>query len=448
MKTLKHLAALPLFLAALFAGQHEGESRGGLARETGVAQAAPVAFVPSPAQLNRWRTRKILDIWSEVHFGDPLPSVTDVEAFLSSGNWQAFDPDASAQTYFISGTPTLQPSPTGVLLTGRGGNYWLHCTVVLLSPDLVLTAKHCVKGLSGDTAPRIFFPWEGIRKVEPGAVYPFCQMTTADCTKNEHDLALIRLLRPYHFIPEAALDSPSGSVSGALAQGFGDSNFVLADRGLLLAGRLQTSPCKCGSGDAIESRHLCAPIDYRAMNEDPDHYMALGGHSGGPLLTAEAPHFTIIGIASAMSHGCRSHGVAENRYVNLRWDTYRTWLNDHLDGPSSADPNRTIYQPLVAVPAAHSGKTPSEGYPFLVPPNTESVIINLNHEINGYRPDPVADLELVMPAELESTCERHYGVESCIVSKPPSGAYNVFIKRIRGEAGYQLSILAVKVVTG
>ncbi|MGB5248536.1 MAG: trypsin-like serine protease [Gammaproteobacteria bacterium] len=139
------------------------------------------------------------------------------------------------------------------------------CSLVLVAPDVVVTAAHCVENPNKDYW--VFLPGAGLTRVAPGGVTRFCD-GKADCDPVTGDLASLRLserLRGIEPIPRSTRLPPTGRMVG-----YGDSNPSLPDNGIL---KQATVPI-----DGCEPQTLC----YRFDRDSP---AACNHDSGGPMLS-------------------------------------------------------------------------------------------------------------------------------------------------------------------
>jgi hypothetical protein len=411
----------------------------------GSATAEPADYSLSSEALEKWRETKYRSIWKELHFNDPPLSDSELRLLLNNGDASGVDPEASPTSFFLSGMPSLEPSPTGLLLAGSGEYYWPHCTVVLTRPNLVLTARHCVESLPDRTNFKVFFPREGFRDTDESGIRVYCAKGDGSCSSRFDDLAAIRLSDPYSFIPLASEPGYSGALSGVLAkaQGFGDSNLILADRGILKAGRTEISNCTCGHGYFEGSGHICTRIDYGTTDHRPGYYVPYGGGSGGPLFMQSRSGFRLIGIASRLSRDCVDASSQEGRYIDLRLPRYKAWLSEVFCDKSCSDASVNTIHELLNVPIGHSDQVKADQRSITIPESTRELIITLNHELNGFSPNPGGNLDIDLPQSPDADCTRYHGVESCTVQNPAAGDYSIGVRRVRGTPAYQLTVVAI-----
>lgn len=435
------MAIATILLATLLAGNPDGEDRGKTADAAGAAFSGPAASVPSSSVSKAWRAEKIRSIWNELHFGEPPLPDTVLGEFLETGTWNTVDSGATPLDYVLSGNPVLVPAPTGMLLAGQDGLYWPHCTVVLTAPDRVVTARHCIDSLPDRSDLRIHFPWEGIRGVMHKGISVFPGEAGEDGRTERADLARIRLDRPYRFIP-LATPPATGAAENLVAQGFGNSNRVLTDRGLLLQGAVEPEACRCNgkTGSGV----LCFEVRFHPGGQQTGRFANFGGHSGGPMFDVSNGEFSLIGIASKLALGCGAGGTHEGRYVDLSNPRISDWLSRSFCTPPCRTAAEGALHVLLRIPYARTGPAGVDRHGVSIPAGTGQLIITLNHEIDGFRSRDGADLEITPPARLAGfECTRHYGVENCEVQNPAPGDYSIGIKRVSGNPAYQLTAVAV-----
>ena len=411
---------------------------------TASVDADPVAATPSGAVPDAWRTEKIKSIWQALHFSAPPLSTADAITIQQKGGWKEIDPVARASTYFISGRPTLARSPTGMLLVGRGSQYRPHCSVVLIRPDVVLTAAHCVDSRAKDAVLKVYFPFEGFRSSTVGGTEAFCDGRDEGLPSCTDDLAVIRLTEPYrHIIPARIAGTSISTADGVFsAQGFGTSNPILSDRGLLRTGLVEPGECNCGEPDTAMQHSVCFPVHNQRSNEPIEAFANFEGHSGGGMFIQSGSEPLLIGIASKLSRGCGISGAFEGRYVDLRDVRYAEWLASFFDDAQTSNSKREIKW-LLRKTYALPGSADASTYPVNIPQKTANLLVTLNHELNGFPPYPDEDLDVEMPESLTADCIRHNGAETCEVQNPPPGDYIIGIKAVRGNPAYQLTAVAI-----
>jgi hypothetical protein len=134
-------------------------------------------------------------------------------------------------------------------------------------------------------------------------------------------------------------------------------------------------------------------------------------------------------------------GAGEGRYVNVTDARYEEWLkNAYCDPTCPGEPNLALME-LIREPSGYLDESDAaEAYTFTVPESTSSLVVTLNHG-RGWFPSP-NDFDLELPAALSPTCVKFIEAEVCEVSTPPPGVYSTIVRKVNGEAYYQLSAVA------
>lgn len=223
------------------------------------------------------------------------------------------------------------------------------CGGSLIAAKWVLTAAHCVQGLTSTTLQRIRLvlgahEYNNSNEMGRQVFQAVRAIQHPDFVPNtfDNDLALVELNQPV--VQSAwvrALDRARNGRDDALWQsgqeavvsgwGFtseaGGTPAVLQEVALPI---VEQTECKSVFGDAITDNMLCAgPV---AGGKD-----ACRGDSGGPLMVAdEAGIFHLVGLVSWGS-GC----ARPNRFgVYTRLSHYETWIDDYINGDLSATPTK------------------------------------------------------------------------------------------------------------
>lgn len=350
--------------------------------------------------------------------------------------------DPPLWTDVVSGVPALRNSPTGMLLAGNDEGYWPHCSLVLTRPGVALTAAHCLAGRRGPYSLKTYFPREGFRSVvATERIFP-CAGGPGRC---EDSLALLRLDRAYRLVP-LAHQAPASSGrpgEGTTLQGFGVSNPLRSDNGLAHEGTATLDDCACAGSGAGVPGFLCFGFDLETPGGPGPTFINLQGDSGGAMFADSGAPYPLLGIAAGIDKACGRVGVMEARYFDTRKIPGAPELERAFCTADCAAAPRPEARVLLESPFGRVGSARSAQLPFRISETPEVLLINLNHEVLGFHPEPGGDLDLVPPAGLDAECERHVGVESCQISNPPPGAYSIGVERKSGNPAYQLTVVAI-----
>jgi hypothetical protein len=409
-------------------------------------EAAPISSHPGihgDSARARWQREKVLGLERALRGAQPpaLPAVWASDASGLPDLSQLFGPLVNRLYLVISGQPSLQRAPVGVLLTRNGKNWWPACSLVLTRPGTVLTARHCITSAVAPRDAIVFFPYEGVRQLSADGVHLPCDDAGSNCAA---DIVLLELERPYRLLPPARRNAAAIPLLGtsATALGFGASNPLLSDRGLMHRGRLVVEECLCKKREDASGRQVCFRVDYGPDAPSLWQFANFGGDSGGALFGGDGTSFELIGLSNGFDSGC-AKGLLEGRYVDVRAAAGLEVLDDFFCDEGCSMPNPVAHDVLLAVELAYVPESGEDRYPVRIGAGTTELLINLNHETAGFQPEAVTDLSIILPASLEGECSRYYGVESCRVSNPPPGAYSIDIRRESGNPAYQLTVIAI-----
>ena len=406
----------------------------------GAATAAPGPAISLNSSQARWHRLKIRAVWSETHPGESELSPADLDAIMAGDYDRLNDGSINHQKLVLSGIPDLRPTPAGMLLAGGIDGFWPHCSVVLASPDTVVTAAHCVRGLSPQTLFKVYFPYEGIRDVAIDGITQPCTDRASPCPD---DLAIIGLSAPYSFTPVAKQGAADLAVPGSAVRtlGFGVSSQILFDNGMLHEGRVVVGECSCGT--RTTDRVLCFSTRYGSGTPGPPQYANFSGDSGGPMFAEGAPGFSLVGIANGIETACGGAFILEGRYADTRKGISLPWLSQAFCNSDCAQRPEREFDVLLSLGLAYVDSKEDSKYRITVPERSARLLLTLNHELNGFHPEPGGDLDIEMPDSLEEVCTRYYGVETCEVQNPPPGDYIIGIKTVTGNPAYQLTAVAI-----
>lgn len=260
----------------------------------------------------------------------------------------------------------------------------------------------------------------------------------------QDDIVALRLAQPYRLIPVARRGEGTQAIRGmaATALGYGASNLLLSDRGLMHAGTLMLETCSCAESVNKPAASLCFHMDHGPSATSLWQFANFGGDSGCGLFSGDGSEHELIGLSSGFDRVCEEN-LIEGRFIDLR----ALAVHDSLDGVFCEEDCTRFpmlsHEVLVEVLLAYVSEEGADHHAATIHSGATELLVNLNHETGGFQPEPVTDLSIVMPATLEGECSRYYGVESCHVSNPPPGAYSIGIQRESGNPAYQLTVVAI-----
>jgi hypothetical protein len=311
---------------------------------------------------------------------------------------------------------------------GRCGMF-ATCSLVLVAPDVALTAAHCVENPDKDY--RIFLPGEGLIGVVSGGVDRFCD-GRQDCDPVAGDLASLRLTRPARGIAPARRSGTADSPG--LMVGFGDSDPTRADNGILRQASVPIEPCG--------PQTLC----YRFDQDSP---AACNHDSGGPLF---GPH-GLLGLARQTEAGCVA---GTGTYTDLTGSWLDRWWQARVGSrPGRADRSRIIMLEDCTAPECWlggSGRTLSFPFGLDVTAGTVQVTINyaLRTDLTGCEEAGKSacvvdyDLDLRPPAvgdDPACRCDNDFHqVSACRCDASAPGEWTAVVSSVINRGPFQLMV--------
>lgn len=312
--------------------------------------------------------------------------------------------------------------------SGRCGMF-ATCSLVLVAPDLVLTAAHCVEDPDKDY--RVFFPGEGLIRVVPDGVDRYCD-GRQDCDPVAGDLASLSLARPArNIVPAPRSGTPD---SPGLMVGFGDSDPTRADNGILRQASVPVEPCG--------PQTLC----YRFDQESP---AACNHDSGGPMFGPGG----LMGLARQTEAGCVA---GTGTYTDLTG----SWLDGWWRARVGSSPSNTARSPIVMLEdctapecwLSGSGRTLS--FPFQLDDTGGTVQATINYALRSDatgceeagRSTCVVDYDLDLrppPAgeDLGCRCDNDFHqVSACRCGASAPGQWAAVVRSVINRGPFQLMV--------
>lgn len=329
--------------------------------------------------------------------------------------------------------PARAHGPVGMLFSRSCPNQrcgmFATCTLVLVAPEVALTAAHCVEDPDKDY--RVFLPGEGLVRVAPGGVHRYCD-GRPDCDPVSGDLASLRLTRPVLGI-EPARRSRAVDATGLMV-GFGDSDPTRADNGVLR--QASVAVARCGP------QTLCYGFD----EESP---AACNHDSGGPMFGP----LGLLGLARQTEAGCVA---GTGTYTDLTGSWLDDWWRAQVGNRAgSGTTSRTVLLQDCTAPGCWGVEPGSAfSFPFELDHAAGALRVTLNYALRtdasgcdeAGRSACIVDYDLALRPPgggegLGCRCENEFNqVSACRCEASAPGEWSAVVRAKTNRGPFQLNV--------
>ena len=389
------------------------------------------------------------------------------EVMIVRGSPSISAPDAPGGTHYHSddtmeayvrgpgGVATVDYPSVGALLSRVGAEEVFMCTATLISPQVVLTAAHCLIGDNVGKPVAVFFQHAGR--------YAVVQETPrtpgySGLPYRLNDIAVLKLAEPVRTIRPAALSAsglPAGSIGTIVGYGLRDAldssgRYAgiagLQPEGLKLAASVETKDCR----DVPKLEYPEGRICWEYKGSGTYAASTCKGDSGGPLFVEPSPGAWFL--AGVTSFGLKPQGNSPlctpgSHPVDSDVSAHLKWIKQQLRElePSAATPMNKALQPVV-----NDGDrlAAARRYETLVPtlPAAASAVIEgqtglLVATSNGTMRRSAVQFVVTAPdgtVKCKETVNPPFA--SCIVADPPAGNWRF---ELTGATGQEIQYTVV-----
>jgi hypothetical protein len=388
---------------------------------------------------------------AEAPAGAPVAAAAPVHAALPSASRRGAPPEpavapAPRPPSIVNGRYTSDHPAVGALLRrARDGRWRLACSGTLVGCNTVLTAAHCVcpgddvacrsgVGLYDPGDLVFFLPHAGPFGLRSLAVHPRFQFPVGD-------VAVLGLAQPVTGVrPLALADRKLPPGSPGVIVGFGRSDGASFDYGLKRAGEVVTEACAEGISDETS---LCwrfaEPIG--RPGEDSN---TCNGDSGGPLLywPAGAAEPRIAGVTSGgINPSCGPEDMSYDADVHRYRAFVARQARDAAGDACAPVPDGVGAAAVVSFLAGLSPAVPSAVHAIEVPEGAAELRVALNAGEQGGSFFRLLVKHEKAPGPRNRDCRAvpNGQFSFCSIANPLPGTWYVRVRRVRGEAPYQLT---------